>query len=194
MITKKFVTKRSLILLVSLFIYTAALSQQNVFGFKGNNGVLQFIELQYFAGGQKTDNPDRIINISIANTYEMHQMKYPKLTQYIYNDVRFAADKLFVSSAGSEERIINVNVTQKMKGEEWGKALLSCEFTEPIDVEFNYTNQYLTMQYFIAENDNENYIFKLENVMMSGNLDDVEKYKNNASKGIYLVTITYLIK
>jgi hypothetical protein len=194
--TKSINTKRHLILLVSFFISVAASAQQNVLGFKGTNVDLISINLRYFANGQITENPDRTIDIGVANTYEMHQMKFPKLTYYIYNDIRFADDKLFVSSAGSEERIIDVNVVEKMKGEEWGKAVLSCEYATPIEIDFSYREQQniLMIQYIISDRDNEDYLFERDSKIAEGRLAEVEEYEKFNSYGVYLVSIVYLIK
>lgn len=197
MITKMNTLRVYFALAICCFISTFAWGQQNVLGFKGKTGDLQSINLRYFANGEISEMPDKDINITFANTYEMHQMGYPKLNFYIYHTVRFEADKLFVSSLGSEERIINVYLAQKQANEEkWGEAILSCEYAEPIGVEFFYdeNNKILQIQYTVSENESENYMIERDNKIAEVGIIEVEEYEKSHIFGIYLVSITYLIK
>jgi hypothetical protein len=167
--------------------------QQNVLGFKGSKAELQGVILHYFAGGQKSDKPDREINISPYNTFEMHRMKYPKLNSYIYNEVKFDKNRLLVSSFGSEDMVINVGITQNANNDDWGSAVFSCELAEPISVEFRYDpqNKILTLQYLISEWENEDYFMESAKKIENGiSYEQIEKEK---PQGIYSVIVIYSV-
>jgi hypothetical protein len=200
---RKFVAKRSLILLLSLFVYTAAWSQQNSMGFKGSRAQLMSVNLKYFADGEIPDNsipndkrPDKELNY-LGVDYEMHQLGFPKLTFYIYQDIRFADNKLFVSTFGTDERIIDMNIEQITENAPFNKAVLSCEYTEPIEIDFAYREmsgdmRVLMIEYTISDKDNEKYKQQILERLAEGHLEN----ENNSDepKGAYRVTLTYLIK
>jgi hypothetical protein len=201
MTTKKIAFKLLLTFAVCCFVSTVALSQQNVFGFNAGRGDLISINMRYFANGIVNDSPDarpdRDIVIDAENTYEMHKLKMPKLNSYIYNDIRFEADKLFVASAGSEEQIINVQILENMKsGEKWGKAILSREYAEPVEVEFlcDLQFQIFKIKYTVFENENDDYYMDVNNKILEGRLAEVQEYEKTHTFGAYLVISTYSIK
>jgi hypothetical protein len=196
---KKFGIKKSLVLLMCFLIFDSAYAQQNTLGLtNGTKGNLTSINLHYFASGQATEIPDNIINISVANTYQMHEMGFPQLNYYIYNDIRVEAGKLFVSSVGSEERIINVSLIKNAESEEkWGRAALSCEYAQPVEIDFFYEHQQkiLKIQYLVSEKDNMNYMQEREAKIAAGQSpEEIEKYEQSKPAGIYLVSIIYSIK
>jgi hypothetical protein len=195
---RKFVAKRNLILLVSLFVCTAAWSQKNSMGFKGSRAQLMSVNLKYFADGEISDSrlPDKELNYENVN-YEMHQLGFPKLTYYIYQDIRFADNKLFVSTLGEEEKIINMNIAQLTENAPFNKAVLSCELAEPIEIDFAYREisrdtRILIIEYTISDKDNEKYIEQKFRRIAEGHLEE----ENNSEKpyGVYRVFLTYLIK
>jgi hypothetical protein len=103
-------------------------------------------------------------------------MNFPKLTGYIYNSIRLAAGKLFVSAVGSPEEIIYVNLIKPAKDGEWRQAVLSSQRYQHADVEFEIDEpNYLTLQYTVADTDNAAYIKKRKNKSIE-NLITFEEY------------------
>ena len=189
--------KRWLILLAVFFIFNLSYAQQqNLFGFKGDKAELQQAVLHYFAGGQITDKPDKILNFGVLDTYDLMMLSFDKLTYYIYENVRIVGAKLMCSTAGMQEREIDVNIIALPKDDKWGKAFLACEFAEPVEVEYIYDSQSknLVMQYTINDWDNTKYKDEQAQKIIDGLAREVEEYENNTTPGIYLILVNYLIK
>ena len=196
MTTSKIRAKRWMFLLAGFLIFNMAYAQQqNMFGFKGGKAELRNVMMHYFAGGQITERPDKMIGFGSFDSDRLFRSGFPKLHFYIYESVRFNGNSFMVSNAGTAERPITANVIERQKGESWGKLVLANDFLEPIEAEYLYNEQtkILQLKFTLSDKDSEEYWEEADKMLKAGLLNELMEYEKTKS-GIYTVSVEYLIK
>jgi hypothetical protein len=138
---KKIIAKRSLILLVGLFISTITWAQtQNVLGLKAKTANLLGLELFYFGNGDAANNlPDKQYMFGVFSFKEMGELGLMEINNFVSEKIRFDENKLFLSSLGSDERSVDINLLSPYKQEtgEYGNALVALDEDISLNIEFS---------------------------------------------------------
>jgi hypothetical protein len=196
MITKMNTVKVYFALVICCFISTVAWAQQNVIGIEGNSGDLIGVEMApvSYVDGLRMANGDNFLNFNMSSLYEMHQLNFRELNNTVFGSLRFDGSKIYVSTLGNQEHLINITVHKNYNhatGED-GAATLYFEGGDSLNIEFSNildpNVKVWIFRFFIPEQQAENEFYDI----LTAKEKEIEK-ENKPINGFY-VSVHYSIK